>query len=49
MERIALGEPAAEGAWDRAFRDSYHARTRFYEAARRELGIAGGALPASEP
>jgi hypothetical protein len=49
MERIARGEPAAEGKWDRAWVASYHARTRFYEAARRELGIADVVLPPSVP
>jgi hypothetical protein len=50
MERIARGEPSAAGAWEQAWTDSYFERTRFYEAARRELlGIADATLPASVP
>lgn len=49
MERIARGEPAAAGDWEQAWMASYHARTSFYEAARRELGIADAALPSSVP
>lgn len=49
MERIALGESSAAGSWEQVWTASYFERTRFYEAARRELGIADATLPASVP
>lgn len=49
MERIARGEPSAAGGWEHAWTASYVERTRFYEAARRELGLADATLPASLP
>ena len=48
MERIARGEGVAED-WEHAWTASYQARTSFYEAARRELGIADATLPPSVP
>ncbi|MDZ5447275.1 hypothetical protein U2F26_31975 [Micromonospora sp. 4G57] len=49
MERIARGELSADGVWEYAWTASYFERTRFYEAARRDLGIADATLPASVP
>jgi len=49
MERIARGESGVADDWERAWTASYHARTHFYEAARRELGVADASLPPSVP
>ena len=49
MERMVTGEVVTETEWERVWTASYHARTRFYEAARRELGVTDVALPPSRP
>ena len=49
MERIVRQQSICADDWERAWTASYHERTRFYEAARRELGIADPSLPPSDP
>jgi hypothetical protein len=48
-ERFARGERSDDGQWDSVLEDINVARTRFYAAARRDLGITSGTIPEGGP
>ena len=45
LEWFAAGRLTAADQWEPAMRDTEVTRDRFYECARRDLGVKGGAVP----
>jgi len=45
LEWYAAGRLTAADQWDSALRDTEVARDKFYDCARRDLGVKGGAVP----
>lgn len=45
LEWFAAGRLTAADQWEPSLRDTELARDRFYECARRDLGVQGGVVP----
>jgi len=45
LEWFAAGRLTAADQWEPSMRDTEVARDRFYDCARRDLGVKGGAVP----